>query len=202
MHRLLRENIEKTLNQQISDEVFEKISKRMFSKSFDKKTLLVEIGQRCKYIYFLTNGTAYSYNLSSSGYKNVIQIAGENYWITDLSSFLYNQPARFMIETIDPCDLLMMSAENFQALCEECPVFERYIRIMTQNAFIFLQYRLEFSNSETAESRYHSFVHYYPEFIQRIPLYIIASYLGIKPQSLSRIRKNLPIKSKNQIKLD
>ena len=84
----------------------------------------------------------------------------------------------------------MLNRDSFQTACDTLPAFDRYFRLLLQNAFIALQYRLAKTNSEDAEHRYNEFAKAFPQFIQRVPQYLIASYLGIKPQSLSRIRKD------------
>ena len=85
----------------------------------------------------------------------------------------------------------MINQENFEKACETMPIFERYFRILIQNAYVSMQYRLAKTTSEEAEARYVEFSQLHPDFIQRMPQYLIASYLGIQPQSLSRIRKKL-----------
>jgi CRP-like cAMP-binding protein len=87
--------------------------------------------------------------------------------------------------------VLVLRKENFQKACDTFPQFDRFFRLLIQNAYISLQYRIAKTNSEGAEDRYTEFSQMYPAFLQRIPQYLIASYLGIKPQSLSRIRKEL-----------
>jgi CRP-like cAMP-binding protein len=87
--------------------------------------------------------------------------------------------------------MLVINRDNFQKACDEIPVFDRFFRLLIENAFVALQYRLAKTNSADAETRYKEFAQLYPAFIQRIPQYLIASFLGIKPQSLSRIRKEM-----------
>lgn len=191
MNTLLRNNIERTIGQNITDTEFESFEKYFFSKSFDKKTVLAEEGKVCKYVYFILHGSGYSYYINEQGEKNVIQLAIEGYWITDQYSFFQQKPGVYFIELIEPTDVLVMNREHFETLCRSNILFERFFRLLIQNAFVALQYRLAKTNSEEAESRYVEFAGLYPHFIQRIPQYLIASYLGIKPQSLSRIRKKL-----------
>jgi len=95
------------------------------------------------------------------------------------------------VEALETTRVLVLNKENFDKACAEMPIFERFFRILIQNAYISLQYRLAKTTSEEAENRYLDFSARHPDFIQRIPQYLIASYLGIKPQSLSRIRKEL-----------
>lgn len=191
MISLLRKNIESTINQEISEIEFDSFKKYFFSKSFDKKTVIAEGGRVCRYVYFFQRGSAYSYYISEQGEKNAIQFAIEGYWITDQYSFFLKKPGLYFIEVLEPSEVLVMNRENFELLCGSNILFERFFRILIQNAFIALQYRLAKTNSESAEHRYLEFSNLYPHFIQRIPQYLIASFLGIKAQSLSRIRKKI-----------
>ena len=188
---LLRNNIERTIDQLITDKEFETFTQFFFPKSFDKKTILAEEGKTCRYVYFILKGSAYSYYINENGEKTVIQFAIENYWITDQYSFFSQKPGIYFIETLEPIDVLVLNRENYDKLCCSNQLFEKFFRLLLQNAFIALQYRLAKTNSEEAESRYQEFSTLYPHFVQRIPQYLIASYLGIKPQSLSRIRKKI-----------
>ncbi len=189
MEDLLRQNIQRTIGQQITDAQFEQFSSFLFLKSFDKKTILCEEGEHCKYVYFLSKGSAFSYLVNEYGDKNALQFALEGYWITDHYSFFSGKPGIYTIETLEAGQMLVLNRENFERICDSNHLFEHFFRILIQNAFIGLQYRLAKTNSEDAEHRYAEFSNLYPAFIQRIPQYLIASYLGIKPQSLSRIRK-------------
>lgn len=185
----LRLNIEKTIKQPITDRDFEEFSKLTFEKSFDKKTLLIEEGNVCNYLYFIEQGSCYSYMTDNKGEKHAVQFALEGYWISDLYSFYSERKAIYNVETLEPIKALMLNRDNFEKACCTIPVIDRFFRILIQNAYVALQYRLAKTNSEEAEKRYLEFSKLHPDFVQRIPQYLIASYLGIKPQSLSRIRK-------------
>src|SRR5690606_1436989 len=113
----------------------------------------------------------------------------EGYWITDQYSFFSGRKGIFMIETLEDCKMLVLSKDHMNTRCAQSHRIEHFFRILIQNAFVALQYRLTKTNSETAENRYLEFSRLYPHFLNRIPQYLIASYLGIRPQSLSRIRK-------------
>jgi len=194
MSLLLRTNIEKTLGQAIPDGMFAKLQELSFEKSFDKKHLLAETGSMCNYQYFILQGSCYSYYINEKGDKKAIQFALENYWITDANSYFTCKPAVFDIETLEPTRVVMLNRQNLELLCEAYPLFDRFFRILIQNSLASLHYRIAKTNSETAEHRYLDFSELYPQFVQRIPQYLIASYLGIAPQSLSRIRKELALK--------
>jgi CRP-like cAMP-binding protein len=187
----LRANIEKTLEKPINDEDFEKFRALMFEKNYDKKAILSEEGKLCNHVYFIEKGSCYSYLVDEKGEKHAIQFSLEGYWISDLYSFFSRRIGVYNIETLEPCQMLVINRDNFQKACDEIPIFDRFFRLLIENAFVALQYRLAKTNSADAESRYKEFAQLYPAFIQRIPQYLIASFLGIKPQSLSRIRKEM-----------
>jgi len=189
MPSTLRANIEKTIQQAISDKEYDAFRNFMFEKTYDKKIHMLEEGDKCNYIYFIQEGACYSYITDLKGDKHAIQFSLEGYWISDLYSFYSGNNAIYSIETLEPVSVLMLNKENFEKACCSCPMIDRFFRILIQNAYVALQYRLAKTNSEDAEHRYQEFAQKYPAFIQRIPQYLIASYLGIKPQSLSRIRK-------------
>lgn len=191
MYESLQHTIELYTNQQVTDACWERFCALLFEKNFDKKSYLAEEGKVCSYNYFVLSGSCYSYLSDDRGDKHVVQFALEGYWIADLYSFFSGEKALYTIEAIEETRVLMLNKENFEIACKELPVFEKYFRILIQNAYVALQYRLVKSASAPAEERYAHLVKRYPNFIQRIPQYLIASYLGIQPQSLSRIRKEL-----------
>jgi len=184
----LRINIEKTIQQKITDTEFEQFLKLVFEKTFDKKDFLVEEGNECNYIYFINKGSCYSYITDNKGEKHAVQFALEGYWISDLFSFFSDKKAIYTIEALEQLNVIALNKKNFKKACDNIPVFDRFFRVLIQNAYVSVQYRLAKTNSEDAEKRYFEFSKLHPDFIQRIPQYLIASYLGIKPQSLSRIR--------------
>lgn len=191
MYDLLRKNITSTIGHEIPFEEFHAFTKLFFSKSIEKKTLLTDTGERCRYLYFILKGSACSYYINDRGEKSVVQLAVENYWITDLYSFLSSDRGLYSVETIEDCEVLYLNREKYQESFDKFSFVDRYFRILTQNALVAQQYRLIKTNSENAMHRYLEFQKLYPHFNLRIPQYLIASYLGIQPQSLSRIRKKL-----------
>jgi len=194
MIELLKSNIERTIGMSIPEGNCSVFSELLFEKHFDKKDILTEAGTICKYIYFITEGSCYSYLRDDKGDVHAIQFGLEGYWISDLYSFISGKGAVYTIEALETTKVLALNKEQFQKACDTIPIFDKYFRILIQNAYVALQYRLAKTNSVEAEKLYLEFSNLHPDFIQRIPQYLIASYLGIKPQSLSRIRKELTTK--------
>ena len=189
MHPLLKQHIERTIAQTLPADSEKIFAELLVEQVFQKGDFLAEEGKPCHAIYFITQGAACAYFLDAKGEKNAMQLALEGHWISDLSSFFSGQAAMYSIEALEPLKVLVLKKENFPKASQAFPFFDRLFRILIQNAYVSLQQRLAKTNAESAENRYLAFVKQYPDFVQRIPQYLIASYLGIKPQSLSRIRK-------------
>lgn len=191
MDSILKHNIQRTIGDTLTEEEYEQFSDAMFSKSFDKKSILTEEGIICQYVYFVIKGSCYSYIINHDGEKHAVQFALESYWLTDPYSFFSGREGVLTLETLEPTEVLMINREKYAHLCASNHKFEHFFHVLLQNAFASLQYRLAKTNSETAIHRYEEFSLLHPDFVQRIPQYLVATYLGIKPQSLSRIRKEM-----------
>ena len=191
MYDQLRKNFEAKLNSKLSANEYEQISQLFKKATFNKGAFLSEEGKKCDDIYFIEEGSCYSYLTDTKGDKNVVQFALEDYWISDLYGFFSGNKALYTIETIEKCSVLKLSKNNFDKICNSSPNFDRFFRLLIQSAYVAVQYRLVKTKGEEAERRYEEFSKLHPKFAQRIPQYLIASYLGIRPQSLSRIRKDL-----------
>ncbi len=186
--QLLRDNIERTIGNPLSDTDFSSFSQLLFEKKLDKKHLLAEDGQKCQHIYFFLKGSSYSYFVDAHGEKHAVQFALEDYWMSDLYSFFSQRNGIYTAETLENSHCLVLNRTNFEIACQNLPAINNYFRILIQNAFVSLQYRFVRRQSADAEDRYAELMRTHPAFIQRIPQYLLASYLGIKPPSLSRIR--------------
>ncbi len=155
---------------------------------FLKKQFLVDAGSDCRYLYFIDKGACCSYVTDGKAELHVVSFGLEGHWVSDLYSFFSGQPAIYTVEALEDCQVLALGRENFQKACDHIPLFERYFRVLIQNAYVATQHRLAKSYSEEAEQRYLELTQKHPGLVNRVPQYLLASYLGIKPQSLSRIR--------------
>jgi CRP-like cAMP-binding protein len=153
-----------------------------------KKDLLVS-SQVCDYLYFIISGCLRSFYIDSKGVEHIYQIRMENSWISDLDSFFSQNPSKYNIEAIEDSQLLRISHDRFEKLMTEIPGLERYFRVLFQKAYINALHRLNSTMWDTAMERYNEMLKENPEIFQRVPLIYIASYLGITPESLSRIRR-------------
>lgn len=159
------------------------------SCSLEKKKNLLIPGEQCKFIYFITNGCIRSYYVDNKGVEHIYQIRMENNWISDLESIFAQKPSKYYIETLEDSDMLRISSEQLEELYIKVPALERYFRILFQKAYLNALSRLNDTMWETAIDRYNDMLKQHPNMFQRVPLVYIASYLGITPESLSRIRR-------------
>lgn len=163
---------------------------KLILKQYMKKELVLQEGQICKYAYFINEGCLrYYYNVE--GKENTAQFFFENGWYTDYDSFLTGKSTQQNIETLEKTELLLLSSMDLQQLYIDIPKFERFGRLMAENAFLGIRQRSEMLENLTAEERYLALMKDRPKVFERIPQHYIASYLGIKPPSLSRIRKRM-----------
>jgi CRP-like cAMP-binding protein len=166
--------------------------KTFFSpKKLRKKQYLLQEGDVCKYMAFVEKGLLRSYNVDDKGYEHMIQFAWEGWWISDTYSFLSGDPAAYNIDAIEDAELLLITLPHFEEMTLKVPKMERYFRILFQNNIVSKERRLLSSITYSAEEKYLKLSETNPELIQRIPQNLIASYLGITPETLSRIRKNI-----------
>lgn len=152
-----------------------------------KENLLVE-GQICKSNYFVLKGCLRKFFVNDKGVEQTTEFAIENWWITDNLSYEHQTPSDFYIQAIEKTEMLVISAEAQERLLEAYPVMERYFRFVYQRAYAASQVRIKYLYSFSKEEFYHHLHKKYPEFIQRIPQYLIASFLGFTPEYLSEIR--------------
>ncbi|MFM1932049.1 MAG: hypothetical protein RL226_1352 [Bacteroidota bacterium] len=156
---------------------------------FPKKSAVLEAGQLCSHFYWVQSGCLVNFYTDTNGVDHVMQIAIENWWSTDLAAFLNNGRATYRIEAVSEVTLLGLSKSNMDSLLEKHPAFERYFRIIFQNALVSHQRRILQNVTALADERYHDFNRQFPGLEQTVPLKFIAAYLGITPQFLSKLRK-------------
>lgn len=159
--------------------------------SVKKKKDLLEPGEICKYIYFVVKGCLRSYYVDSKGIEHIYQIRLDNSWISELESFFSQRPSKYYIETLEDSELLRISFDRLERLYNDVPKLERYFRILFQKAYINALERLNATMWESAVDRYNELLKEHSDIFQRVPLIYIASYLGITPESLGRIRRNI-----------
>lgn len=158
-------------------------------RTLRRRQYLVQAGDVFRYECFVNKGALRIYQVNDSGQERIVNFAFEDWWTGDMYSFLSGQPAIFHVDALEDCELLLIGKDQIEQLYIDIPKFERFFRILLQNAYIAMQKRISDGMSRSAEERYLDFIARYPQFEQRLTLKQIASYLGITPESLSRIRR-------------
>jgi CRP-like cAMP-binding protein len=153
-----------------------------------KKSILLKEGQVCQNIYFINDGALRAYHVDKQDKETTIMFGVSDWWITDMYSFLNKLPALMYIEALENSIVLELSKDKLDELYLKVPKFERFFRIIIQNAYVREQVRVIHNLSTTAEERYEIFMQKYPHIAQRVTQKQIASYLGITPEFLSAIR--------------
>lgn len=174
----------------LTDEEWELCKNNFRPKRMLKRQFLLQEGDVCRELAFVEKGALYSYSVDSSGNKHVIRFAFDGWWMANLHSFFTEKPTRLNIEVLEESELLVLDRKNHEKLFEKIPAYERYHRIILQNAYVALQQRVENALGLTAEEKYARLIEQNPEFMNRVPLNLVASYLGMSPETLSRVRGN------------
>ncbi len=176
---------------QISDDEFDKIQDFFDKKEVAKKENLLEEGQICRYHYFVLTGLLRKFYINEKGIEQTTEFAIETWWLTDNFAYEHKVPTEFYIQAVERSAILYISQDKQAQLLKAFPVMERYFRFVYQRAYAAAQKRIKFLFSLSKEAFYFQAVKNHPEFIQRVPQYLIASYLGFTPEYLSEIRKRL-----------
>jgi CRP-like cAMP-binding protein len=159
--------------------------------SVAKGKFLLMPGTHVKHEYFVNKGCLKAYYLDKKGNKLVIQFAIENWWVGDFEAFYNHVPSRLYIEAIEDSQLLSINYDALQQLYKDAPIFERYFRILTTNAFVSQRERILSTLEKNTKERYLEFCASYPNIEDRVANYDIANYLGVSPENLSRVRRQL-----------
>ena len=157
-------------------------------RRFRKRQYIVQEGDIVRFESYIVLGLTRTYEVDADGREHVLQFGFEDWWVGDLYSFLTETPSRYAIDCLEDTDILQISRSNLEELYVRAPVLERCFRILVQNAFIATTRRVAASLTKPAAEQYADFLTQYHQLAGRIPDRQIASYLGITPQSLSRIR--------------
>lgn len=182
-------NCDAQLNQ---DEIEHFISLLRFRK-IKKNQFLMQRGEIAQFDTFVKSGCLKSSFIDEQGMEHIVQFAIEDEWISDYESLTNRTPARLEIMALEDSELLQLDHESLEHLFEIHPKFEHIFRKKNQRSFVNLYKCLISFMSSSAEERYIEFVRQHPKFVNRIPQYQIASYLGITPEYLSKIRRNLTV---------
>ena len=183
---LIIKNIERFII--LTDEEKEIFVSHLRVAKVKKKQFIVQPNFVCQYRTYILNGSFQTYLLDKDGQEHVTGLSVEDWWVGDFESYITQQPATMFVEALENSTIIQLNYENEQILYKQIPKFEHFFRRQVEQGTLALRMRLRWALSSTAEERYDEFINRYPHFLQRFPQYIIASYLGMTTQFLSKIR--------------
>ena len=157
-------------------------------KVIPKKTMLLQAGNICNFEAYVIKGCIREYYIDSHGAEVTLQFAVEDWWVSDITSFEDQKVSSMYIEALEDCELLMLSRQSKEQLLAKVPKLERMFRLMIQRHLSTVQNRLFKTVTYSAMEKYLEFIKRYPTIPQRVPQHYIASYLGISPEFLSKLR--------------
>lgn len=173
---------------ELTPEEIEYLSTIIKVSKVKKRQFIVQPDFVCKYRTYVVSGTFRAYLIGSEGQEHTIAFAIDDWWISDYSSYIFQQPATLFVEALEESTIIQLDYNAEQLLKENHPKFEKFFRIITERSFAFLQKRMLSALSKTAEERYEEFIEKYPIIAARVPQYALASYLGMSTEFLSKIR--------------
>lgn len=156
-----------------------------------KKNHLYRSGEVVKYATFILKGCMRHYYINEDGIERTTILAEENWWVGDLVSFRNHTPTKLSLQAIEDCDLLLIRKNNFEHALSHFPAFNDYYTKGTQRTYTKLQEQVGQSLADSAETRYRRLLKERPSLVQRVPQHYIADYLGLTPETLSRVRKKI-----------
>jgi CRP-like cAMP-binding protein len=175
----------------ITDEQFGLISDKLKIKIFEKGEMILMKGEVSSHVYFVLDGLLRSYSIDSKGKTHIIQFAPEQWWLSERNGILFNEESEFFLDAIENTKAIILPKDFITESAKIVPCMYELNSTMLNNAIRFMQKRINMLLSATAEERYLNFIKLYPNLTLRVPQWMIASYLGITPESLSRVRKDL-----------
>lgn len=161
------------------------------TRNYKAKTILQNAGRICKESYYVNSGLLRSFNINDNIVEHVMNFACEDWWISDMYSFISQKPGNLFIEALEDCEVVVLTKENQDQLYREIPKFERFFRILIENSLVAHQERLMDNLSLTAEERFDKFCRKYPTLIQKVPQKQIASFIGVTPEFFSKMKSRM-----------
>lgn len=188
MSLILKQQIENII--QISDSEFEYILSHFVNKKIKKHQYVIQEGQAVENDYFILKGCLKSYSTDANGKEHILQFGMEDWWITDYEAYYNQSKATVNIDCIEETELLSLSYVNREKLCAEMHKMEHFFRKKTNKRNIALQNRILSLLSSSAQERYDKLLEQYPQLFQKVPKQLIASYLGVTRETLSRFNSS------------
>lgn len=185
------ENYLKEKRIELSEDELQYIESLAVRKKIRKRQFLLEEGQISLNLNFIIKGCLRTYRLKEDGTEHILKFAIENWWMSDLESYTTGLPTKVNIDALEDSEILSWTKENFDELLNNIPAFNNFRQMLLTRTFAASQERIFTSISNTAEEKYKDFLKIHPDMANRIPLQMIASYLGVSRETLTRIRKKL-----------
>lgn len=173
----------------ITDEEFSGIISFFKEQDVNKKENLLVEGKVCRYHYFVLNGCLRKFFVNEKGIEQTTEFAIENWWITDNIAYEHQRPSEFYIQAVEKSNVLYIDYPSQENLVRAHPKMERYFRFIYQRAYAASQMRIKYLYDFSKEEMFHHINELHPDFVQRIPQHLIASFLGFTPEYLSEIKK-------------
>ena len=189
MHSVLLEHIQKFITLEPSE--IDILESSLDITKIKKKQHVLQEGQICTTMYFITKGCFRQYIINDKGTEQTLQFGIESWWITDYLSYHNHTPSNFYIQAVENSEVIAIEKTVLESLLIQIPKLERYFRIVSQKTFGAAQMRIKFLFTMSAEERYHHFSNLNPDFVQRVPQYMLASYLDFSAEFMSKIRAGL-----------
>ncbi len=184
-------------NTDVTEEQYKELEPLTYSLHVKKGQILLEQNQVCHRSFFVCKGLLRSYTVDEMGKEHIIQFASENWWIADRSSFYFDEPSALFIDAIEDTELVYIEKAFLSKLEQISTNYSRFNTLALQKNIRQMQKRINYLLSATAEEKYLDFIESHRLLTLRLPLHMIASYLGMTPESLSRVRKQLALKNFN-----
>lgn len=189
MYSSLQQHLQKHIS--VSDEEINRFCQFFEEKSLRKKDFLLKQGEICQYETFVMSGLLRMFHINEKGEEQTLQFGVEDWWFTDLDSFFNRVPSRLNIQALENSSVLVLSFENRQLAAEQLPFIQELNWTMLRKSYNALQNRMIDNLSKTADERYLDYLKKYPHIVKRLSNIHIASYLGVSPESLSRIKNKI-----------
>jgi CRP-like cAMP-binding protein len=178
----------------LTDQEYQLIESVSICKKLRRRQYFLQEGDVCHSSAFVCKGFLRYYNIDIKGQEHILQFAPENHWTGDRESMDTGLPSKNNIDAIEDSEILVLKKENFEMLRKTIPAFNDFVNESLKRNLVFLQQRIHVGLSLSAEEKYSNFISKYPSIINRVPLHMIASYLGVSAETLSRVRSQSPKK--------
>jgi CRP-like cAMP-binding protein len=185
MSQLLRQHIEKIIP--LTGSEFEYVLSHFTRKKFKKHQFLIQQGQPVTHDYWVEKGLLKACHTDAQDKDSILQFAMEDWWVTDYQAYFNRAPASIYIDCLEPAELLCLSLHNREKLCAELHKMEHFFRKKLSAGYVALQARIVSLLGSNAKERYEQLVNQYPQLLQRVPKTLLAAYLGVSRETLSRL---------------